>query len=153
MDPFTVICRREHATFKVSIAAETAEEAVREAKARAHDVDQVIRAGVWTRGRTGELARQLESAKPAARGCACGYSLVGLPDDKGWVVCPECGVRQMRVEAAAQFRERRREGRGKGGCERCGYSLEGLPEDNGWVVCPECGGWQDRAARGQALGR
>jgi hypothetical protein len=90
VDLFTVICRRQHATFKVFIAAETPEEAAAEARKRGHDVDQVMKAGVWTR--PGEAGRQ-----PAA--CTrCGYDLDGLTAERGWCVCPECGLRQMRGE-------------------------------------------------------
>lgn len=93
-----MICRREHATFKVFIAAETPEEAVREAKARGHDVDQVLKAaGTWTREREREIADRLSRVtERQPRGCCqCGYALEGLTRERGWVTCPECGVRQM----------------------------------------------------------
>lgn len=98
MDLFTVVCRREHATFKVFIAAETPEEAVAEAKQRGHDVDQVMKAGVWTRGREAEAEGRLRPREVRERGgCSqCGYDLDGLEIERGWVTCPECGTRQMR---------------------------------------------------------
>lgn len=95
-----MICRHEHATFKVFIAGETAEEAVAEARRRGHVVDQIMASKVWTGGEQG-LMEKMEAGRAARLrekpGCTrCGYLLDGLSLERGWVTCPECGLRQQR---------------------------------------------------------
>lgn len=87
MDLYTVVTRRDGVAAKVVIAAESAEAAAAEAGRRGLVVERVL-APVWTgAGDAGHAAADMRCR-------SCAFPLGGLAMERGWVTCPECGLRQ-----------------------------------------------------------